>query len=128
MKFEIVRIDFKVILSVCCHPKILIPWQRDVRTSPLVALLKKPSLSLRAKRPRFRTLLLEGFSWYLIEMCILTNTRNWNSVCFFLIHRTFNCYCLRISVNDIRKRLGTLNGEVACTLSLVCIRSSLLHY
>ena len=128
MKFEIVRIDFKVILSVCCHPKILLPWQRDVRPSPLVALLKKPSLSLRAKRPRFRTLLLEGFSWYLIEMCILTNTRNWNSVCFFLIHHTFNCYCLRISVNDIRKRLGTLNGEVTRTLSLVCIRSSLLHY
>ena len=62
VKFEIVRIDFKVILSVCWYPKILLPWQRDVRTSPLVALLKKPSLSLRAKRPRFRTLLLEGFN------------------------------------------------------------------
>ena len=22
-------------LSVCCHPKILLPWQRDVTTSPL---------------------------------------------------------------------------------------------
>ena len=35
VKFEIVRIDFKVTLSVCCHPKILLPWQLDVTTSPL---------------------------------------------------------------------------------------------
>ena len=33
---EIVRIDFKV--TVCCHPKILPPWQRDVTTSPLYLL------------------------------------------------------------------------------------------
>ena len=35
VKFEIVRMDFKVTLSVCCHPKILLLWQRDVTTSPL---------------------------------------------------------------------------------------------
>ena len=28
-----VRIGFKVTFSVCCHPKILLPWQRDVTTS-----------------------------------------------------------------------------------------------
>ena len=26
---------FKWRLSVCCHPEILLPWQRDVTTSPL---------------------------------------------------------------------------------------------
>ena len=35
VKFKIVRIDFWVTFSVCCHPKFLLPWQRDVRTSPL---------------------------------------------------------------------------------------------
>ena len=35
VKFEIVRIDSQVTLSVCCHPKILLLWQREVRTSPL---------------------------------------------------------------------------------------------
>ena len=35
MKFQIVWTDFYVTLSVCCHPKILLPWQRDVTTSPL---------------------------------------------------------------------------------------------
>ena len=35
VKSEIVRIDFEVTLSVCCHPNILPPWQRDVTTSPL---------------------------------------------------------------------------------------------
>ena len=34
MKFEIGRIDPKVTLSVRCHPNILLPWQRDVATSP----------------------------------------------------------------------------------------------
>ena len=43
------------------------------------------------------------------EVCILAKTRNQNSVCFTLIHRASNCYWLKISVNDIRKRLGTLN-------------------
>ena len=33
MKFEVTRIDFEVTLSGCCHPKILLPWQRDVTTS-----------------------------------------------------------------------------------------------
>ena len=27
VKFEIVRIDFKVTLSVCCHPKLLLTWR-----------------------------------------------------------------------------------------------------
>ena len=35
MKFETVRIYFLSEFSVCCHPKILLPWQRDVTTSPL---------------------------------------------------------------------------------------------
>ena len=35
MKFEIVRIYFLNEFSVCCHPKILLPWQHDVTTSPL---------------------------------------------------------------------------------------------
>ena len=40
MKFEIGRIDPKVTLSVRCHPNILLPWQRDVATSPLYCLSK----------------------------------------------------------------------------------------
>ena len=32
---NIVQIDFQVTLSVCCYPKILLPWQHDVPTSPL---------------------------------------------------------------------------------------------
>ena len=35
MKFEILQIDTQETLSVCCHPKILLPWKRDVTTSPL---------------------------------------------------------------------------------------------
>ena len=52
MKFEIVQIDFKVILSVCCHPKILLPWQRDVRTFSSRSLAKKAfSLAPRKTSP-----------------------------------------------------------------------------
>ena len=35
MKFETVRILFLSEFSVCCHPKILLPWQPDVTTFPL---------------------------------------------------------------------------------------------
>ena len=35
MKFETVRIYFFGEFSVCWNPKILLPWQRDVTTSPL---------------------------------------------------------------------------------------------
>ena len=35
VKFEIVRKDFSMTLSVCCHLKLLLPWQRDVTTSLL---------------------------------------------------------------------------------------------
>ena len=36
MKFETVRIHFFLSdVLVCCHLKILLPWQRDVMTSPL---------------------------------------------------------------------------------------------
>ena len=35
MKFEIVLIHFLSDVLVCCHPEILLPWQRDVTTSPL---------------------------------------------------------------------------------------------
>ena len=35
MKFETVRIYFSSEFSVCCQPKILLQWQRDVTTSPL---------------------------------------------------------------------------------------------
>ena len=34
MKFETVWIYFLSQFSVCYHPKILLPWQRDVTTSP----------------------------------------------------------------------------------------------
>ena len=32
---ETVRIHFYSEFSVCCHPEILLPWKRDVTTSPL---------------------------------------------------------------------------------------------
>ena len=35
VKFEIAQIDFQVTLSFSCHPKIFLPWECDVRTSPL---------------------------------------------------------------------------------------------
>ena len=35
MKFETVLIHFLIDVLVCCHPEILLPWQRDVTTSPL---------------------------------------------------------------------------------------------
>ena len=44
MKFEKVRIDFKVTLLVCCRPKILLPRQRDVTTSPLYYNILKKGL------------------------------------------------------------------------------------
>jgi len=35
MKFETMRIHFLSDVLICCHPEILLPWQRDVTTSPL---------------------------------------------------------------------------------------------
>ena len=35
MKFEILQIDLQVTSSVCCRPKILLPWKRDETTSLL---------------------------------------------------------------------------------------------
>ena len=35
MKFETVRIHFLSAVSVCGHPEILLPWQRDVTNFPL---------------------------------------------------------------------------------------------
>ena len=32
MKFEIVLIHFLSDVLFCCHPEILLPWQRDVTT------------------------------------------------------------------------------------------------
>ena len=62
MKFEIVRIHFSVTFSVCCHPEILLPRQRDVTTSPLYfPKYRKPSSSwkvfIRHKRPSSRALM-----------------------------------------------------------------------
>ena len=34
MKFETVRMYFLSEFSVVCHPKILLPYQHDVTTSP----------------------------------------------------------------------------------------------
>ena len=36
MKFETVRIHFLSDVSSCCHSENLLPWQRDVTTSPLL--------------------------------------------------------------------------------------------
>ena len=33
IKFETVRIHFLSEFTVCCHPEILLPWQRDVTTN-----------------------------------------------------------------------------------------------
>ena len=32
MKFETVRIYFLRDVLICCHPEILLPWQRDATT------------------------------------------------------------------------------------------------
>ena len=39
MKFETVLIYFLSEFSVCRHPKILLPWQREVTISPLYSIL-----------------------------------------------------------------------------------------
>ena len=36
---ETVRIHFLSDFLICRHPKILLPWQRDVTTSPLYSLI-----------------------------------------------------------------------------------------
>ena len=36
MKFETVRIHFLSDILICFHPEILLPWQRDGTTSPLL--------------------------------------------------------------------------------------------
>ena len=41
MKFETVRIHFLSDVLICCHPEILLPWQRDVTTSPLYYLISE---------------------------------------------------------------------------------------
>ena len=45
MKFETVLIHFLSDVLVCCHPKILLPWQRDVTTSPLYTLVCLPEIA-----------------------------------------------------------------------------------
>ena len=35
MKFEAVRIHYLSEITVCCHPEMLLPWQRDVATTTL---------------------------------------------------------------------------------------------
>ena len=35
MKFERERIHFLSDVLICCHPEILLPWQRDMTTNPL---------------------------------------------------------------------------------------------
>ena len=40
MKFKIMRIYFLSEFLVFCHPKILLPWRRDVTTSPLHGVVK----------------------------------------------------------------------------------------
>ena len=35
---QTLQIHFEMTLSVCSHPEILLPWQRDVTTSPLYSL------------------------------------------------------------------------------------------
>ena len=47
MKFGTVRIYFLSEFSVCCHPKILLPWQRDVTTSPLYLTSRKNGSNFR---------------------------------------------------------------------------------
>ena len=42
MKFEQCNFTFEVFYSVCCHPEILPPWQRDVTTSPLYLMALLP--------------------------------------------------------------------------------------
>ena len=47
MKFETVRIHFLSDFLVCCHPEILLPLQRDVRTSPLLFDLHDSNILLK---------------------------------------------------------------------------------
>ena len=43
MKFGTVQIYFLSEFSACCHPNILLPWQRDETTSPLYPTIQNPS-------------------------------------------------------------------------------------
>ena len=47
MNFETVQIHFLSDVLICCHPEILLPWQRDVTTSPLHCICKKPHSAIR---------------------------------------------------------------------------------
>ena len=62
MKFETVQIYFLSEFSVCCHPNILLLWQRDVTTSPLYSLPRQNNVSssLFSFKNRDKTYLLEG--------------------------------------------------------------------
>ena len=42
MKFETLRIYFLSEFFSVCRPKILLPWQREVTTSPLYSHLSSP--------------------------------------------------------------------------------------
>ena len=43
MKFETVQIHILSDVLAGCHPEMLLPWQRDVTTSPLYRHLVYPS-------------------------------------------------------------------------------------
>ena len=60
MKFKTVRILFSSEFSVCCHPKNLLPWQREVTTSPLYC-----ANHARVSLPNLPTMLeVQTFSGY----------------------------------------------------------------
>ena len=59
MKFETVRIYFLSEFSVCCHPKILLPWQRDVTTFSLYYSTLDNDLSALARLAFYENSLIE---------------------------------------------------------------------
>ena len=70
MKFETVRIHFLSDVLVCCHSKVLLPWHRDVTTSPLYSTVEIWSAS---QHSRWNSPASEGQEWRLSKV-LMGNT------------------------------------------------------
>ena len=119
MKFETVRIYFLSEFSVCCHPKILLPWQRDVTTSSLYSFPAKItfSSSLFSFKNRHRTYLFDRA--YEQAECGLGRYVDVSYYCISALHlisMSFQ-FCTRAVID--RNCVNTLRSSISSSLFLI---------
>jgi len=106
IKFEAVWIHSLSEFSVCCHPEILLPWERDITTSPLYSALRSCGRSYSTYLWDVLVLAWE-YSWLLVLPPLVTPRNDvwgtrlklhtdyvlqpWSGECFWLVKANFPC-------------------------------------